>query len=33
MSFNEVEYEIVSERKDGGPMAPSNVVYQQCKYT
>ena len=32
MSFNEVKCEIVSEGKDGGPMAPSNVVYQQCKY-
>ena len=33
MSFNEVKCEIVSEGKGGGPMAPSNVVYQQCKYT
>ena len=33
MSFNEVKCEIVSEGKDGGPLAPSNVVYQQCKYT
>ena len=32
MTFNEVKCEIVSEGKDGGPMAPSNVVYQQCKY-
>ena len=32
MSFNEVKCEIVSEEKDGGPMAPPNVVYQQCKY-
>ena len=32
MSFNDVKCEIVSKVKVGGPMAPSNVVYQQCKY-
>ena len=32
MSFNDVKCELVSEAKDGGPTAPSNVVYQQCKY-